>query len=405
MRGWRAIYTIGVACLLSGFGLTGCASGGPTVSVSNPTDMDRTGEMAEFSYPELVNKYAWVAEGFVIRDESGAEVPYQRLSDGQVIFPVSLKARQQAVYKLEAGQPAPVQPVACGRQYPERLDDIAWENDKSGYRAYGPALQRTGERAYGYDIMVKNVGQPVLEQRYALELDTAARRQIALWRKAGEKMRADSLARAISYHVDHGNGMDCYAVGPTLGGGTAALWIDSALVYPYCYKDYEIIDNGPLRFTLQLTFPPVAVKGDTAVVEKRIISLDAGSSLNQTWVTYEHLSQPAEVAAGIVIHPQNPEGYRYDKDKRFIAYADSTDNAQAGNGVIYVGAVFKEPLSDACVDEGHVLGISPYQPGTAFCYYWGSGWSKAGISSMEAWCDYLNQYAQRLEHPLLVEIK
>ena len=31
------------------------------------------------------------------------------------------------------------------------------------------------------------------------------------------------LNRGISYHVDHGNGMDCYAVGPTLGGGTAAL--------------------------------------------------------------------------------------------------------------------------------------------------------------------------------------
>ena len=56
------------------------------------------------------------------------------------------------------------------------------------------------------------------------------------------------MSRAISYHIDHGNGMDCYAVGPTLGGGTAALMPDSAIVYPYCYKDYEILDNGPLRF-------------------------------------------------------------------------------------------------------------------------------------------------------------
>ena len=28
--------------------------------------------------------------------------------------------------------------------------------------------------------------------------------------------------------------MDCYAVGPTLGGGTAALFPDSTIVYPYC---------------------------------------------------------------------------------------------------------------------------------------------------------------------------
>ena len=88
-----------------------------------------------------------------------------------------------------------------------------------------------------------------------------------------------------------------------------------------------------------------------------------------------------------------------------IAYADSTDNARAGNGIIYVGAVFADSLAEACVDEGHVLGISPYQPGTSFCYYWGSGWSKGGIPSMEAWCDYLSQYAQRLAQPLQVEIK
>ena len=42
--------------------------------------------------------------------------------------------------------------VACGRQYPERLDDVAWENDRAAYRAYGPALQEKGERAFGYDI-------------------------------------------------------------------------------------------------------------------------------------------------------------------------------------------------------------------------------------------------------------
>lgn len=34
---------------------------------------------------------------------------------------------------------------------------------------------------------------------------------------------------------------------------------------------------------------------------------------------------------------------------------------------------------------GHVLGYSTYTPGTTFTYWFGSGWSKAGISSLEEW--------------------
>lgn len=53
------------------------------------------------------------------------------------------------------------------------------------------------------------------------------------------------INKKISFHVDHGEGMDVYAVDYTLGGGTAAL-LDSAgnIVYPYCYESYEILDNG-----------------------------------------------------------------------------------------------------------------------------------------------------------------
>ena len=130
-----------------------------------------------------------------------------------------------------------------------------------------------------------------------MELDSASRAEIKVLREAGKKEEADSLSRAISYHIDHGNGMDCYAVGPTLGGGTAALMPDSAIVYPYCYKDYEILDNGPLRFTVKLVFNPLVVKNDSNVVETRIIQLDKGSQLNKTTVSYEYLTQATPVAA------------------------------------------------------------------------------------------------------------
>ena len=122
--------------------------------------------------------------------------------------------------------------------------------------------------------------------------------------KKTDPKAADELYKSVSYHVDHGNGLDCYKVGPTLGGGTAALMVNDTIVYPYCYKTFEVLDNGPLRFTVKLTYNPLIVNGDS-VVETRLISLDAGSQLNKTVVTYDNLKETTPVVAGIVLHDSN----------------------------------------------------------------------------------------------------
>lgn len=350
----------------------------------------------------------------VVDAATKAQVPYQLTYDGMLIFPATVGAGATSSYTVKAGQPEAMDTVACGRFYPERLDDIAWENDKAAYRAYGPALQRLQEQAYGYDVFTKSVSYPVVEKRYAMELDSAARAQIAVWRKEGQKEKADSLVKIISYHVDHGNGMDVYNVGPTLGGGASALMDGEELIYPYCFKDYEILDNGPLRFTMKLTYNPLKVKGDTTVVETRVISLDKGSYLNRTVLTYSGLSNPTTLASGLVLHSQNPNGYVLNADDRFIAYADSTNNATAGHGVIYVGAAFPKQVEKAYVQLfpepkkdaiGHVLATSLYEPNSSYVYYWGSGWSKGGVQDMDAWTTYLKNFSKQLASPLEVEVK
>lgn len=321
---------------------TGCSkSESVTVTIANPLAIERTGEMVEIPVNDIYTQLNLSDTAqFVIYDEKAQEVPYQLTYDEKVIFPVSIASKASVNYTVQQGTPSLVNAVVYGRCYPERLDDIAWENDRAAYRAYGPALQKSGEKAYGYDVFTKSVEELVVEDRYAMELDSASRAEIKALREAGKKEEADSLSRAISYHIDHGNGMDCYAVGPTLGGGTATLMPDSAIVYPYCYKDFEILDNGPLRFTVKLVFNPLVVKNDSNVVETRIIQLDKGSQLNKTTVSYEYLTQATPVAAGLVLHAANPEGYAYDAAKGYISYADPTTNAEAGNGIVYVGAVF-----------------------------------------------------------------
>ena len=390
-----------------------------TVTVTNPTAMERAGEMVEVSMSDVTSKLQLADTAqIIVLDADGQQVPYQITYDEKVIFPATVKANGTAAYTIQAGVPAVFDTKACGRYYPERVDDVAWENDLVAFRAYGPALQATGERAFGYDVWTKyNTTEPVVEARYASELNPETKAKIDELKKTDPKA-ASELYRSVSYHVDHGNGMDCYAVGPTLGGGTAALFPDSTIVYPYCYKDCEILDNGPLRFTAKLVYNPLVVKGDSSVIETRIISLDKGSQLNKTVVSFDNLQEITPVVTGIVLHKQNPMGYSFDADAGYIAYADSTENAANNNGVIYIGAVFPATVKGAFAQVfselerkergdalGHVLAVNDYEPGAEYIYYWGSGWSKYGFEADTDWNKYLEEYARKIRNPLAVAIK
>ena len=186
------------------------------------------------------------------------------------------------------------------------------------------------------------------------------------------------------------------------------------IIYPYCWKEYEIMENGPLRFTVKLTYNPFTMGKEENIVETRIISLEKGSQLNKTTISYAGLSNTTAVATGIVIHPENPEAYVLEGDKGYIAYADLTDNIKNDNGAIYVGAVMPKKIKEAKTvlftpkeakergALGHVLAISNYKPESKYTYYWGSGWSKYGFESMEDWTEYLDRYTQRVRHPLIV---
>ena len=121
--------------------------------MSNATSLERSGEMVEVSMGEVSSKlHLPDTAQIVVVDAEGQQVPYQITSDEKVIFPVTVQANGSAVYTIKAGIPQECPVKACGRYYPERVDDVAWENDLTAFRAYGPALQETGERAFGYDI-------------------------------------------------------------------------------------------------------------------------------------------------------------------------------------------------------------------------------------------------------------
>ena len=386
-----------------------------TVTVTNPLAMERSNEMVEVSMETVTDRLGLADTAqIVVLNADGQQVPYQITYDGKVIFPAAIAAGGTATYTIQTGTPEAFDVKACGRCYPERMDDMAWENDLVAFRAYGPALQAKGERGFGYDLFTKyNTTEPMLEAMYAKELDKETLAKIAELKKTDTKAAAE-LSRERSYHIDHGYGMDCYAVGPTLGAGVAALMVNDTIIYPWCYKNQEILDNGPLRFTVKLEFTPLTVKGDSTVVETRLITLDAGSHLNKTAVSYSNLKETLPIVAGIVLH--EPDGAVVaDAANGYITYVDPTTGPD--NGKIFMGAAVPAVVKDAKTvlfsekekkernnADGHVLAVSDYEPGSEYVYYWGFAWDKADIKTADAWNRYMADFAQKVRNPLTVKV-
>ena len=393
------------------------------ITVSNPLTHARSGEMAEADLGTIRAKLGNPA-GIIVTDADGREVPSQQTYDGKLIFQAAVGAKGKSVYYAKAGTPAQYEPRVYGRQFPERVDDIAWENDRVAFRCYGPALQRSGERAWGYDVWNKRTSRLVVEERYASELDKDMQTAVNKLRAIGQGDVADDVYNAVSYHVDHGTGMDCYKVGPTLGCGTNALLSDGKINYPRCYKTYEILDRGPLRFTVRLVYGAETVNGQT-VVETRIVSLDAGSHLNRATVSYDGLTAESPMAVGIVIHNENPSAYVMQAQAGYMGYEDLGDPTQYKEkyrakqnqdfGKIYVGTVFPQAVGQMKFQAeqglpgatGHILATTQLKPKAVYTYYFGSGWSRnpeTNLQSLTDWEAYLSRFAQNAKAPLKVKV-
>ena len=394
------------------------------VVVSNPLNFARADEMVEIDLADIQKKLG-ADTGIVVTDADGNELPSQVTYDKKLIFQPGVPAKGKATYFIQGGTPKNYEPRVHGRQFPERVDDMAWENDRVAFRCYGPALQVSGERAWGYDIWNKRTEKLVIEERFAGELDPEIASVCKKLRARGENDLADDVYNAVSYHVDHGNGMDCYKVGPTLGAGTTAPLENGGkdIHYPRCYKTFQLLDEGPLRFTVKLVYGSETVDG-AQVDETRIISLDAGCQMNKAVVTYEGLAKDAPIATGIIVHNENPTAYVFNQKAGYMGYEDLGDPNQYKEkyrarqnqdfGKIYVGAVYDKAPDAMEFREGkglpgaigHILGITNYQGGE-YVYYFGTGWSRnpnTNFQSLADWEAYLSKFAEQIHTPLKIKM-
>ena len=358
------------------------------LTFSNESNQQRQ-EVVEVDYQAVCQHLGISTEELiVIENAAGQEVSYQKTYDGKLLVYTSLHPHGKAVYTITKGKPATPKTYVTGKVYPIRKDDLAWENDLGIYRVYGPALQKTGERSFGTDVWVKNTPELVVEDRY--QKDYHGNMMEDSLRKAGQKVALNVIDRNTSFHLDHGYGMDAYGVGPSLGCGAPALLKDGKLVFPYCYETYQIHDNGPLRFTVELTYAPNA----DGITEHRIISLDRGSHFNRMTVWYDGIKKAMALAAGVVLHDND----NLVLGKNYVQYADPTDNPKLHQSQVYVAVLFPEGVNETRLLEGglnHGIGIVNNYQGTPYTYYFGSAWSRYDIRSQAQWQLTIDEFMAR----------
>lgn len=403
----KSITARSLMMLMALAGSSYCHAQQATIVVSNPTSTPRT-ELISLNMSEvkakLGNATPKKGEAYIVKNKRGQQIGSQITHDGLLLIDTNVRPHGSATYYVSIGKPYQQKVYATGALYKIRKDDIAWENDRCAYRVYGPALQRTGERSFGTDIWVKNTPDTVVYERYIKDMNGNIK---------GDKMDAKVRDILTSFHLDHGNGLDPYRVGATLGLGAPSLMVGKNQVLPYCYKDYRILDNGPLRFTVELTYNPSTVGDMKNVVEHRIISLDKGSNFNKMTVWYDGLTIPTDFATGFPIHEEDTETKTFAKD--YVSYADPTDNVEVNNSQVYVGVLFPEGIDHTYYQlfdkkhdgaTGHALGLKRgLKNQEKYSYYFGAAWSKYDVRSYAEWQIRIKDYLDALKTPLQVEVK
>ncbi len=359
--------------------LTGCNPGRVKVTVGNTLQIDRFAETVEIPLGDITGKPGETdPANLVVTDGKGTEIPSQLIYAGMgepqsLIFQADVSAGARAKYFITVGTPKKYETKAYGRFVPERYDDYAWENDRIAFRIYGPALIAKDGPSNGLDVWIKRTDKMVIDRWYA-----------------------DYLAGVNTYHDDNGEGCDCYKVGRTLGAGAMAPYVDDSLWLAINFATWKTLDNGPIRTSFRLTYPPFLVR-DVMVTETRTISLDAGSQLTKITEEYTGIENEFTVAAGIVKRPEGSP-LLFPPEKNAIAYR--LDGGEGG--ITYVGTVLTTPATAVRDVPDHTLIVTRYNPGTPLTYYTGAGWSKWGFESDAAWTRYIDEFSLKLSSPLKI---
>ena len=354
-----------------------------SIVLTNPSGNDRAGEMVEVNALKL--KANFQSKSYILKNDKNEEIAYQLSYNGKkkaqsLIFQANVKANSSTIYTLTEGKPATVKPKTAAFFVPERKDDMAWENDIAAYRMYGPALANENP-SNGVDMWVKRTDEVFMA-----------------------KMYNDELRNKLSYHLDRGQGMDCYKVGHTLGAGGVAPYAADSLWVGNQFSRYKVLEVGPLRSSFTLTYDSVRV-GNTYYKQEITITTTAGSILNKAVVKFTGPSQKMELGTGIFLH-DGKGNLQLNAANGTVAYAEEAiSEFKIPSGRNYVGVLVPVQTNKAIRKGVHGLLLTNYRVGDKFTYYFGAGWNKWLFPTDEDWFNALNNYRESVLNPIIVKLK
>ncbi|MFI3265679.1 MAG: DUF4861 family protein [Rikenellaceae bacterium] len=358
-----------------------CSDAGMKVEVKNSSSNARTLETVELAWGDVTAKLADVTPDNVIVMLDGQQVPSQVMfTDGDsakpatLIFQATVGAGAAVSYDVAVGVKEEYEQQAFSRYIPERKDDYAWENNVIAQRVYGQALSDEVHTP-GVDVWSKSVSDLVVDKWYGIG----------------------------HYHKDAGEGMDCYKVASTLGGGASApmVGVDDMLLSGNWYG-WTRTANGPIRTEFTLTYEPFMV-GDKEVSIAKTYSLDANTHFSKVVDVYTGNFSDIDVAIGSIIHtadaPQLTDG------TVIAVYEPASDDQYKSGCSIGVGVIVPGAADGALEIRDHKVKTRNIKAGEPSVYYVGTGWSGGGMPTAQSWFDCISTAAAAVAEPLTVTIK
>ena len=164
----------------------------------------------------------------------------------------------------------------CYVKYAEnRVGDIAWENDFTGYRVYSQLIDEKNHGFSGVDMWPKSVDYSIIDKWYDLN------------------------ANGEPYHIDRGEGCDFYTMGTARGTGGTGVWADGKLWTSKVYSSYEILKNDPSRIAFKLEYEPYQA-GEVTISESKQIDFVLGTPFYRITSTVKSSDgSPVVYAVGI----------------------------------------------------------------------------------------------------------
>lgn len=362
-----------------------------SVVARNPLDVARPEETLAVAWRDVTARLPGArADRVRVLDARGREIAsqaYDADADGRpdsLLFQAPFAARESRRFTVQAVTAAPVEKrVHVRHDWPR--DDVAWENDRVAFRAYGPALTWANPNpltSSGLDAWSKRTRALILEKWYAPSYG--------------------------DYHKDLGDGADFFDVGPTLGAGGTAVWRGDSLHRSGSWASWRPIANGPIRAAFELRYAPWDAAGLRVSEVKRVV-IDAGQHLyrqESTFHAHDSTTRQVPYAIGLVRRP---------------GMARTTDAAQpwawlSGYGPLTrknshgdMGLAVLLPRDRAgewreTGDHYFVTSVAPV--GTPVVHWLGTGWSAEGsFHDAAAWHAHLRAVARRLASPVSVTLE